>query len=183
MTRVPEITEREQIPEDQRHHYDYIATSRNNRPRPYSFLLHSPDLAARTAYLVGYSLHESDFPLDLKELAICAVAREFDSPYQWASHERNAVKAGVREEAIFAIRDRLAPDGLTLEEAEIVRYVQELLRPPHRISEPTFQALHRRLGVARLVELTGIIGGYVALACSLNALEVPIAEGRPVLPT
>ena len=161
MTRVPEITERDQIPEDQRHHYDYIATSRNNRKRPYSFLLHSPDLAARTAKLVAYSLSESDFPLDVKELAICAVAREFDSPYQWASHEGNARNAGVREEAILSIRDRKAPDGLTLEEAEVVRYIQELLRPPHRISKSTFQALHRRRGVARLVELTGIIGGYV----------------------
>ena len=182
MTRIPEITERDQVPEGQRHHYDAIMASRSNRQRPYSFLLHCPDLAARTAHLVGYSLFESDFPKDQKELAICTVAREFDCSYAWAAHEGNARDAGVREEAILAIRDRRAPEGLTEEEAQIVRYVQGLLRPPHRISEPTFQALHDRLGDARIVELTGIIGGYFALACSLNALEVPVAEGRPVLP-
>ena len=182
MTRVPEITERDQLPEGQRHHYDAIMASRSDRQRPYSFFLHCPDLAARTAHLVGYSLFESDFPKDQKEVAICAVAREFDSPYEWSAQEDNTRNTGVREEAILSIRDRKAPEGLTEEEAQIVRYVQELLRPPHRISEPTFQALHHRLGDARLVELTGIIGGYVALACSLNALEVPVAEGRPVLP-
>ncbi len=182
MPRVPEITQRDEVPEGERHHYDAIMASRNNRPRPYSFLLHCPDLAARTAHLVGYSLHVSDFPKDQKELAICAVAREFDCAYAWASHERDARNAGVREEAILSIRDRKAPQGLTEEEAQIVRYVQELLRPPHHISDSTFRALHNRLGDVRIVELTGIIGAYAALACSLNALEVPVAEGRPVLP-
>ncbi len=182
MTRVPEVTERDQVPEAQRHHFDAIMASRSNRRRPYSFLLHCPDLAARTAHLVGYSLFESDFPKDQKELAICAVAREFDCPYGWAAHELNARTAGVREEAILSIRDRKAPEGLTEEEAQIVRYVQELLRPPHHISEPTFRALQNRLGHTRVVELTGIIGAYAALACSLNALEVPVAEGKPILP-
>ena len=97
MTRVPEVTERDQVPEAQRHHFDAIMASRSNRRRPYSFLLHCPDLAARTAHLVGYSLFESDFPKDQKELAICAVAREFDCPYGWAAHELNARTAGVRE--------------------------------------------------------------------------------------
>ena len=64
-----------------------------------------------------------------------------------------------------------------------MRYVQELLRPPHRITEPTFQALHKQLGDARLAELTGIIGSYVGLACSLNAFDVQTPEGMAVLPT
>ena len=83
---------------------------------------------------------------------------------------------------VQGLRGARAHGGLTEEEAQLVAYVHELLRPPHRISEPTFQALHDRLGDGRIVELTGIIGGYFALACSLNALEVPVAEGRPVLP-
>jgi hypothetical protein len=33
-----------------------------------------------------------------------------------------------------------------------------------------------------LVELTGIIGAYVGLACSLNAFDVGTQPGRPVLP-
>jgi hypothetical protein len=63
-----------------------------------------------------------------------------------------------------------------------VRYVQELLRPSHRITPATFDSLKERLGVSRVVELTGIIGAYVGLACSLNAFEVETPAGRPVLP-
>ncbi len=183
MPRIPEITERDQVPEDQRHHYDSIMASRKHIGAPYYYLLHCPDLAARTAHLVGYSLHTSDFPLDLKELAICTIARELDCLFEWAAHEGGARNAGVREEAIVAIRDRKAPEGLTEDEAQIVRYVQEILRPPHRITEPTFQALRGRLGDARLAELTGIVGAYTSLACSLNAFGVETPEGRPVLPT
>ncbi len=183
MPRIPQITERDQVPEDQRQHYDSIIASRNRIGAPYFYLLHCPDLAARTAHLVGYSLHSSDFPMEQKELVICTLARELDCLFEWAAHEGLARDAGIREEAIAAIREGRAPEGLTDEEAPFVRYVQELLRPPHRITEPTFQALHKRLGDARLAELTGIIGSYVGLACSLNAFGVQTPEGMPVLPT
>ena len=182
MERVPEITNREDLPEDQREFYDSIITSRKQIGAPYNFLLHAPDLAARTAHLIGYSLFSTDFPKDVKELAICTVARELNCAFEWAAHADHAIKAGIREECIKIIQDRKAPTGLTERESEVVRYVQELLRPPHRIRRATFEALKDRMGVARLVELTGIIGAYVGLACSLNAFEVERPPGRPVLP-
>ena len=183
MPRMPEISQRQQLPEDQRHYFDLIAESRGGVATPYNILLHSPDLAARTANLVAYCRFETDFPLQLKELAICTVAREFDCPFEWAAHEGAARDAGVSDEAILVVRDRLDLHGLTGEESMIVSYVRQLLRPPHRVSEDTFSALKAHLGDARLVELTGIIGAYVGLACSLNAFEVPLPAGRPVLPT
>jgi 4-carboxymuconolactone decarboxylase len=182
MPRVPEISKREDLPEGQRQHYDAIMASRNRIGAPYNFLLHAPDLAARTAHLVGYSLHTSDFPDDLKELAICTVAREMDCLFEWAAHSRKAVEAGIREETVAAIASGAAPATLTGAEAEVVLYTQELLRPPHRIAPETFDALKDRLGVARLAELTGIVGAYVGLACSLNAFGVETPPGRPALP-
>ena len=82
----------------------------------------------------------------------------------------------------LSIRDRTAPAGLSEREAEVVRYVEELLRPPHRIAAATFDALKGRIGVPRLIELTGIIGAYADLACSLNAFEMGTPPGLPVLP-
>jgi 4-carboxymuconolactone decarboxylase len=180
--KIPEITNREQLPSEQQQFFDSILASRKRIGAPYNFLLNAPDLAARTAHLVGYSLYTTDLPADIKELTICAAAREMDCPFEWAVHALHAQKAGVRQEAIKAIESGEAPSGLSETEAPIVRYVQELLRPPHRISNETFDAMERRVGIGRLVELTGIIGAYVALACSLNAFEVMAPEGRPVLP-
>ena len=180
--RIPQITNREDLPQHQRQFYDSIIASRKRIGAPYNFLLHAPDLAARTADLIGYALFSTDFPEDIKELAICTVAREMDCSFEWAAHADDALKAGVRPECIKIIQDRKAPAGLPEPEAEVIGYVQELLRPPHRITPGTFDALKARIGVPRLVELTGILGAYVALACSLNAFEVEPPPGRPVLP-
>jgi 4-carboxymuconolactone decarboxylase len=182
LVRIPEITNREDVPENQREFYDSIIASRKRIGPPYNYLLHAPDLAARTAHLIGYSLFSTDIPEDVKELAICTAARELDCAYEWAAHADLARRAGVREECIQIIGDRKAPAGLAEGEAEVVRYVQELLRPPHRIASATFDALKERIGVPRLVELTGIIAAYVGLACSLNAFEVGTPPGRPILP-
>ena len=183
MSRLLQITEREQLPEDQRHHYDSIIASRKQIGPPYYYLLHCPDLAARTAHLVGYSRFDSDLPNKVKEVAICTVARELDCVFEWAAHEGLARDAGISEATITAIKERKAPEGTSEREAQIVTYVQEILRSPHRVSDSTFAALRHQLGDAQLADLTGSISAYAALACSLNAFGVQAPEGTPVLPT
>ena len=183
MPRMTEITQREQVAEADRPYFDSIIASRGRIGAPYGYLLHSPDLAARIAHTIGYARFESGLDKQIAELAICSVARELDCLYEWAAHEDGAREAGVREQAIESIKAGTAPDGLTPDEAVVVRYVHELLRAPHRASDATFGALHVRLGDRGMAELTAIVGGYVMLACCLNAFGVPPPEGRPVLPT
>jgi 4-carboxymuconolactone decarboxylase len=186
MSRIPEITQREQLPEAKRHHYDAIVSTRGSLTAPYRYLLHAPELAARMAHLMSYTRFEpgaSSFPADIKELAIITVARALDCVYEWGDHEQRALDAGVRREAVEAIKAGRAPEGLNADEAVVVNYLQQLLRPPHRIADDVFNALRARLGDAHLVELTGIVGGYSALACTFNAFNVPPGPGLPVLPT
>ena len=185
MSRIPEITRREQLPESQRRHFDAIHEVRGGISPPFRYLLHAPELAARMAHLmsyIGFEVHEPAFPVDIKELAICTLARELDCIFPWASHEQRAIDAGVRREVIEAIRLRQSPAGLTAEEAAVVSYVQQLLRPPHRIADATFNALRARLGDAQLVEFTAILGAYCAVSCTLNAFNVPAAPWVSTLP-
>jgi 4-carboxymuconolactone decarboxylase len=104
-----------------------------------------------------------------------------DCRYEWAAHAPLAREAGVRPEAIAAIRDRSAPAGLTPEEAEIVAYVTRLLRD-HRVDDRTFAAARERLGVPRVVELTATAGYYAMLACALNAFAITPDAGADLLP-
>ncbi len=185
MTRIPEITQREQLAEADRHHFDAIFAPRGAITVPFRYLLHVPALASRMAHLTAYSRYESQaeaFPDDVKELAICVAAREMDCKFEWADHEQRAIDAGVRRVVVDAIKYRRTQEVLTEEETQVVRYVQEMLRPPHRITDSVFKAMRLRLGDARLVELTGIIGTYIALACTFNAFDVAPTEGLPVLP-
>ena len=183
MPSIERITERDQVAEEDRHHYDAIVASRGAVGAPYYYLLHQPELAARTAHLLGYARFESALPTDIKELAVCAVAREMDCLYEWAAHKDDALASGVKPEAVEAVQHRSDIHGLSSEDAAIVEFVRQLLRPPHRISDATFGEVRTRLGDALVAELVGVIGAYAGLACSLNAFDVQPPEGRPVLPT
>ncbi len=170
MPRIPTVT-RESLPADKRPIYDAIGESRGYVSGPFPVLLNSPEVASRIAKLGHYIRYESTLKPMLRELAILTVAREFDCQYAWTSHDPLARQAGVRDEVIAALRDRKTPQGLTEEEADIVRYGQELIRH-RRVSEATFQAVLKRLGNQGVTELTATMGYYTMLGFALNAFEV-----------
>jgi 4-carboxymuconolactone decarboxylase len=178
MPRIPTVT-RESLPADKRSIYDTIGQSRGQVSGPFPVLLNSPEVAGRIAALGHYLRYESTLKPMIRELAIMTVAREFDCQYAWTSHESLARQAGVRDEAITALRDRKAPQGLTEEETDIVRYAQELVRN-RRVSEATFQAVLARLGPQGITELTATMGYYTMLGFALNAFDVQ--PEKPLLP-
>ena len=161
------------------HVWDQIASSRGRVVGPFAVLLHRPELARRTSELGAYIRFEGTLGAGERELAIIALAREMDCQFEWAYHVAEARKVGVREEAITAVREARM-DGLTADEALIVRYVGQLFRR-HRVDQATFDALRARLGVDGLIELTATIGYYGMLACTLNAFDVTPEEGAEVL--
>jgi 4-carboxymuconolactone decarboxylase len=171
MTRIPLIDSKEPLAAEHQGIYDAIAKSRGTVRGPFLALLHSPELARRTADLGAFVRFESELDPKTLELATLVVAREADCSFEWAVHVEHAAEAGVPRETIRAILERKAPEGLSADDAQIVIYVHELLRA-HRVSEPTFQTLIGRLGVRGLVELTAAIGYYAMLACTLNAFEL-----------
>jgi 4-carboxymuconolactone decarboxylase len=158
---------------------DAIGESRGQVSGPFPVLPNSPEVASRIAPLGHFIRYESILKPMIRELAILTVAREFDCQYAWTSHDSLARQAGVRDEAITALRDRKAPQGLTAEEADVVRYGQELVRN-RRVSDATFEAVLKRFGNQGIAELTATMGYYIMLGFALNAFEVQ--PEKPLLP-
>lgn len=179
MARIPVIASKSDVPADHADVWDQIASSRGKVVGPFAVLLHRPELARRVSELGAYIRFESTLGAGDRELAIIALAREMDCQFEWAYHVLEARKVGVREEAIAAVREART-DGLTPDEALIVRYVTLLFRR-HRVEQATFDALRARLGVDGLVELTATVGYYGMLACTLNAFDVMPEAGAEVL--
>lgn len=179
--RIPLIESKDELPAEHHAAFDLIAQSRGKVAGPFGVLLHSPEVAKRAAHLGAYIRFESALSGVHRELAILATARAMDCRYEWSAHVPLAKKAGVRAEAIAAIRDRRPPAGLAPDEAEIVAYVTGLLRA-HRVDEPTFRALRERFGTQGLVELTAAAGYYSMVACVLNAFDVQPDPGADLLP-
>jgi 4-carboxymuconolactone decarboxylase len=180
MPRIPLIASADEVPVAHREVWSRIAKSRGRVVGPFAALLHSPVLADRTAELGAYVRFDSALsPVD-RELVILTVARVLDCRFEWAYHVREARRAGVRAEAIAAIRLRRAPADLTDAEAAIVRYVTRLL-VEHRTDDATIEALRARLGVQGVVDLTATAGYYAMLACTLNAFDVRPEPGEEEL--
>jgi len=176
MARIATIQRKEDLAPEHQPIYDSIAASRGVVGGPFLGLLHSPELAQRTAHLGSFIRFESSLDHKLIELAALATARELECKHEWIAHVNHAQKAGIPIETIRAIHEKKGPEHFSSEDAQVISYVQELLRT-HRASEATFQALYGRLGEKGLVELTATVGYYSMVACTLNAFDLVTATG------
>jgi len=181
MARLNDVT-RDEIKPEHLPFYDSIANSRGSVRGPYGILMQSPDLAARVAHTGAFVRYELDLPESLREILICATAREIRSQYEFYAHARLARQAGVPDATLQAIAHGEAPEGLPEEEAMLVRYVKELVGN-HKVSDATFNAVQARYGTPKTVEITALIGHYLLVGQILAAFEVDLPEGvEPEIP-
>ena len=170
MPRLPEVT-RDQLSPEEQVIYDGIAASRGSVRGPFAALMHSPDVAGRAAHVGTYVRFETSVPKLPLELAILVIARHWEAHYEWTAHEVQAKEAGAREEAIAAIRNKTAPDGLTEDEALTVRFTLELLNNC-KVTDETFNAVKDALGMRGVTDLTVTVGYYSMISCVLNGMEM-----------
>ena len=183
MTRLPNLTKRDEVPDELLEAYDRVAAARQGVVSgPYGILLHSPELALRTAVLGEYTRWNSVLTDRQTETGVLAMARELNANVMWASHVKIGTEAGVPAATIEAIATRVPLDAHDPDEAAIVRYVRELMGPTHRISDATFEAARTALGDQGVVDLTGLLGYYSIVGYTLNAFEVEPPTGSPALP-
>jgi len=173
MTRVTELRAKEQLPVESHPAFDEVVAVYNGRVvGPFRVLFYSAELARRVSNIGAFLRLKSPLPASTRELAIIASAREWDCSYEWFAHEPGALRAGVSQETIDAVRNKSALGGLPDEDAQIVQYVRDLLRLK-RVPETLFNKILARYGAQATVELTSTVGFYWIFACVMNAFEVP----------
>jgi 4-carboxymuconolactone decarboxylase len=180
MARIHQVESPKELSGEQKVAWAEIAKSRGVVRGPFSVLLHSPDLARRTAHLGSFIRFEASAPAPARAIACLTTARFFDCQYEWSGNVDDAQEAGVGDVAIGAIRDRRAPEGLEGDERLVFELTTQLLSA-HRISERTFNDALGRFGVSQLVELVASIGYYCNIAMTLNAFEVDTLPHFPRL--
>ena len=181
MPRLPEVTDRNALPEDKREHYDYLAKTRGSVRLPFSAVLNNPELCYRIAHVGSYIRFEGSLSDKMRELTILASAREVDARFEWAAHSRIARELGISDATIDIIANRKPLDGVAADEAVPIRVARELLRD-HAIQDSTFETAHKAFGDSGVVELIGTIGYYAMLGCLLNGLQIEPAPDAPQLP-
>jgi 4-carboxymuconolactone decarboxylase len=171
MPRLPEIFDRDELPEDKRHVYDYLIRARGRVSNGYATLLHSPDLVDRIAHLGTFIRFESSLSKRTVELLALTTAAELGDHYERENHARAAAKVGIAQRVIDAVYNGTSLNDGSEEEMVPIRCARELARG-HALSDSSFDAARRLLGERGAVELIGTIAYYAMLAYAHNAMQV-----------
>jgi alkylhydroperoxidase family enzyme len=175
------ITDKSQISEDQYAEYDRIVEILHRVGGPFGVLMYSPGLAQKVCEAGAWVRLNSTLSQVERELAVIAVAREKDAAYEWASHVRTGRSAGLREEAIEAVRNRLDVSDLEPDERDIITFVRQLLRN-NRVEQSLFDELVRRHGERWLVELAATVGQYQYISAINTTFDLQPAADADQLP-
>ena len=181
MPRIKLITQKADLPDDRHAEFDAIVAVLHRVGGPFGILMQSPGLAQKVMEAGAHVRLKSTLTMVERELAVLSVAREKDAAYEWASHVGTARNAGMREEAIQAMRDRGDVSGLEPDERDIITFVRQLLQT-NRVEQPVFDALLQRHGERWLVELAATVGQYQYISAINNTFDLQPAEGAEQLP-
>jgi 4-carboxymuconolactone decarboxylase len=173
----------DQMNPDQRRVYDKVVSGRRGKIQgPLRAALHNADLADRWQALGELLRYGTTLPPRLSELAILVTGRACQSPFEWYAHRVEAEKAGIEPQVLEALLAQRWPEGLSAEDAAVVRYATELNRFKS-VSDATYAEALARFGERTVVELTALVGYYTMVAMTLNAHEIPLPEGvEPAFP-
>jgi 4-carboxymuconolactone decarboxylase len=153
-----------------------IAGPRKGVYGPFLPLLRSPVLLDRVGRVGEYLRFESVLDARVRELVTCAAARHVSNQFEWVMHAPLAVKAGVAEATIEALRLGARPRQLPADEEAALDFTRELLQT-HGCSDPTYQAALQLFGEQGVVELTTLAGYFVLVSWLMNVARTPALAG------
>jgi 4-carboxymuconolactone decarboxylase len=181
LSRLPPV-QRDALDADGKRVWDAIAGTRGMpRTGPAPTSMHSPGAALPIHELNQY-LRKTVVGPAYFELSSLIAAREFDQQYEWSGHEPAALRAGVPQTVIDAVKFNRDVTGLPEKDATVIRYGRALLRD-HKVSSELWAKMVELFGRQGSVEIAAIIGDYVMAGLMLTAVDQQLPPDRkPLLP-
>jgi 4-carboxymuconolactone decarboxylase len=166
--------------------YDRIADPGRNSlvglQGPSGIRLASPRLANYMEDVNNYVRYQTGFGDRLTEIAIMTTAREMDHQFEWAAHEKAALKAGIEPALIDIIKYKKPLAGVVEKEAVTIQFGRELFGK-RKVSSETFAHALQLYGKKGLVDLVSLMSQYTATGALLTAFDMQLPEGqKPLLP-
>lgn len=137
----------------------------------YRMLLHSPPLAE--GWLAFFTAVRQKGVLSgrYRELAILRIAVINGADYEFEAHVPFALKEGLTQAQVDALRATRTPDGLADADRAVLAYADAMTRQV-RVPEEVFVQVREQLPERELVELTVTIAGYNCVSRFLEAIAV-----------
>ena len=185
LNRLPAV-HREQMDEQGKKAYDLNAGGPGKVAQPTgpgAIALYSPGASEPLRRLNTYLRRDGNIlGKPITEVAILVAAREGDSQYIWSAHEPAALKAGVAQPVIDAVKYGKDLAGAGEKETVVVRLGRQILRE-HRLDSATFAKAVDLFGKQGTVELVTLMGDYTLNAMLTGAFDQHLPpERKPLLP-
>jgi 4-carboxymuconolactone decarboxylase len=186
LNRLP-VVKREQLDDRGKQVYDHVAGGAGkiaSATGPASIELYSPGAAESLRTLNEYLRRPGNLLGNpITELAILVAAREGDSQYIWSAHEPAALKAGLAQPVIDAVKYNKDAAGFGEKETTVIRLGRQVLRE-HKLDSGTFAKAVELFGKQGGVELVLLMGDYTLNSMLLDALDQHLpADRKPLLPS
>jgi 4-carboxymuconolactone decarboxylase len=179
MPRLERIIEASQVSPDGLADFEAVMASRGRINAPQSLIMYSPALSSRATAL-NDALRAALDPHDY-EVAVLVAAREQPIDFVWHAHVPTALKNGVSEELVEAIRTGGELPDVSDRERVIVNLGREIVGRK-RVSQETFDAARAELGEKALIEVLMTMGNYLMIGCVLTAAEMEPSGAAAPLP-
>lgn len=180
MSRLPPVDPATLGPE-KRAAYEEILRVRGQVRGPFAIWLTSPELCERALALQDWFPKRGKLDRRLLELMILVLARASTAQFAWFVHEPHAVRLGVSQAVVEAIRERRTPD-FEKEDERLVYDITRELDATRTLSQATYDRGVAMLGAEAMVELVSAVGFYVMVAMTLNTFQAPVPGGKLPLP-
>ena len=119
-------------------------------------------------------------PLSARErqIAHLVIARHWGAKYPWFAQVGTSLAAGVEQNIIDAINTRNDPGFNDPREQAAYGVAKELLAD-HGLSDATYAAAEKALGLDDLVALVVTVGQFSTTCCTTNAFDVSPPDDAP----
>jgi alkylhydroperoxidase family enzyme len=150
---------------------EQIEAERGKLLNLYRMLLHSPPFARGWLGFFTAVRQQGILPGRDRELAILRVAVLNGADYEFAHHVPYAVKDGMTETQIDAVKVDPSSQEFTARDRALLAYTDAMTRNI-RVPDDVFAGVRETFSEREVVELTVTIGGYNMVSRVLEALEV-----------
>jgi 4-carboxymuconolactone decarboxylase len=176
--RIP-LVRREDLDTDGQKSFDFYTSGAMLRGLhgPAGIWLHSPKLAELYQPLDTYLRRGTGLSEPVREVCILAIARECDNAFEWAAHEPEALRVGVPQRIIDAIRLRASSADIEAPFGTVVELIREAFTA-RTVSATTYNAALSLFGVRLLIDLMSLAGMYAGTAALLTVFDMQLDAGE-----
>src|SRR5688572_10092798 len=148
---------------------------------PLAFAAYNVPVANALLDLHDGAVGKGTLDAHVRELAILVACRATNYDFEWNAHEPAALRAGVAQNVIDAVRTNGALTGLPDADAAVIRFRREMLND-RKMSSATFAMAKQLYGEKGAMGVVAVMSSYAVSGFYAIAVDGHVAAGQPTLP-